>query len=113
ADGVLVDGERVRRLLFDLRAVCDVAAEGPQIGRCGGCDTNLTVQSFGLRWHGILGVACRLDRPSVVNHHPGRHWLPRGAGVSAHERCELDHRWVRRSGLLRRGDLWPKPQLSY
>src|SRR6516165_1009713 len=67
ADGLLVDGEQLRRLLLDLRALRDASSEGsePQPGL--GRDTARAREPRGIPGNGLVGLVCGPLRPPMVN----------------------------------------------
>ena len=73
ADRLLVDGQRVHRLLLDLRAVRDAPAEGPGTLRGAGGGAADVLQRGDVRLQLPLGLGGGRVRPPLVDDHPGDH----------------------------------------
>ena len=70
-DRVLVDGQRLRRLLLDLGAVRDPSAEGPafRARRWSRCRSRWP--TWRPSWPAVLGLAGGPHRPALGDDHPG------------------------------------------
>src|SRR6516165_9470941 len=113
-DGLLVDGEQLRRRLFDERDVCDLAAKGsgaePGAGGLAGHVAEHRAVWVGYR----LGLDRRPHRSPLVDHPAGRARDPDRSALPLHRQLRDDRRVLWRAGVAcRRRHLEPGAQLSF